>query len=159
MESRQHGYPGQTLGVPNQAPVSQALSELDGADSDIIELTVPALTGYLAVVRTATAGLAARLSFTLDEIEDLRIAVDEACVMLLSLPGPALPDEPTLTCRFQVSQEALAVTISAAVAERAALPAEQSFAWQVLTAHAANVTGHATGGLATINLHKRRRRR
>src|SRR5258707_9016921 len=40
---------------------------------DIIELTVPALTTYLGVVRTATAGLAARLSFTFDAIEDLRI--------------------------------------------------------------------------------------
>ena len=37
------------------------------------------------VLRTATAGLAARLQFTLDEIEDLRIAVDEACAILLSV--------------------------------------------------------------------------
>ena len=128
-------------------------------DGDVIELTVPALTGYLAVVRTATAGLAARLSFTLDEIEDLRIAVDEACVMLLSLPGPVETDEATLTCRFQVSPEALAVTVSAQVADKAALPVEQSFAWQVLTAHAADVTGRADAGLAAINLRKRRRRR
>ncbi|MGW4973630.1 hypothetical protein ACWEP3_27550, partial [Streptomyces albidoflavus] len=34
-------------------------------------------------VALATAGLAARLDFTLDEIEDLRIAVDEACAILL----------------------------------------------------------------------------
>ena len=35
------------------------------------------------MLRTATAGLAARLDFTLDDIEDLRIAVDEACAMVL----------------------------------------------------------------------------
>ena len=128
-------------------------------DDDVIELTVPALTGYLPVVQTATAGLAARLSFTLDEIEDLRIAVDEACVMLLSLPGPLEPDEATLTCQFRVSAEALAVTVSAQVADKAQLPVEQSFAWQVLTAHAADVTGRADAGLAAINLRKRRRRR
>ena len=40
---------------------------------------MPANGTYLAVLRTATAGLAARLQMTLDEIEDLRIAVDEAC--------------------------------------------------------------------------------
>lgn len=129
----------------------------DGAEGDVVEVTVPALTGYLGVVRTATAGLAARLSFTLDEIEDLRIAVDEACVMLLSLPGP--PPPATLTCRFRVLPDALAVTVSARVGERAALPAEQSFAWQVLTAHAAEVTGRAQNGLASIDLVKRRRRR
>ena len=67
--------------VPGDRPNSD-----DG--TAVIELTVPALTAYLGVVRTATAGLAARLSFTLDEIEDLRIAVDQACVMLLALPGP-----------------------------------------------------------------------
>ncbi len=51
-------------------------------------LTVPADGSYLAVLRTATAGLAARLQFTLDEIEDLRIAVDEACAMLLACRPP-----------------------------------------------------------------------
>ena len=42
------------------------------------ELRLPADSAYLAVLRTATAGLAARINFTLDDIEDLRIAVDEA---------------------------------------------------------------------------------
>ena len=50
---------------------------------DVVELRLPADAAYLSVLRTATAGLAARLDFTLDEIEDLRIAVDEACAMLL----------------------------------------------------------------------------
>jgi len=125
---------------------------------DIIELTVPALTTYLSVVRTATAGLAARLSFTFDEIEDLRIAVDEACVMLLSLPGPTPADTATLTCRFRVLDDVLAVSVSARVDEKAVLPADQSFAWQVLTAHAAEVSGTADGGLASVELLKRRRR-
>ena len=125
----------------------------------VVELTVPALTAYLGVVRTATAGLAARLSFTLDEIEDLRIAVDQACVMLLALPRPTPPDSATLTCRFRVFDDGLAVTVSARVDDRAQMQAEQSFAWQVLTAHAAEVTGHASAGTATVELLKRRRRR
>ena len=44
---------------------------------------MPADTAYVAVLRTTTAGLAARLDFTLDDIEDLRIAVGEACAMVL----------------------------------------------------------------------------
>ena len=51
--------------------------------SDVIDLRVPADPAYLAVIRTATAGVAMRLDLTLDEIEDLRIAVDEACALLL----------------------------------------------------------------------------
>jgi serine/threonine-protein kinase RsbW len=127
----------------------------DVEKGDIIELIVPALSTYLSVVRTATAGLAARLSFTFDEIEDLRIAVDEACAMLLSLPGPG--DPTTLTCRFRVLPEALAVTVSAPVDEKAVMPMEQSFAWQVLTAHAAEVNGSADRGIASVELLKRRR--
>jgi serine/threonine-protein kinase RsbW len=129
------------------------------ADGAVVELTVPAQTSYLGVVRTATAGLAARLSFTLDEIEDLRIAVDEACVMLLSLPRPAQTDEATLTCRFRVLADALAVTVSGRVGPRAVMPADQSFAWQVLTAHAADVRGRVDHGVAVVELLKSRRRR
>jgi serine/threonine-protein kinase RsbW len=125
---------------------------------DVVELTVPAEPAFLAVVRTATAGLAARLRFSLDEIEDLRIAVDEACAMLLELPGaPAEP--PTLTCRFRVLTDGLAVTVSAATSAAATLPAEQSFAWHVLTAHAAEVSGRAKDGQAVIDLVKRHPRR
>ena len=67
-------------------------------ERDVVELTLPAESAYLSVLRTATAGLAARLDFTLDEIEDLRIAVDEACAMLLP---EATPGEP-LVCRFSL---------------------------------------------------------
>ena len=128
------------------------LATLDG---DVVELTVPAESAYLAVVRTATAGLAARLSYSLDEIEDLRIAVDEACVMLLSLPGPRAT-ESALTCRFAVLPDGLEVTVSAPVSDRAMLPPEHSFAWQVLTAHITSVSGKAGGGNASIVLTKRR---
>src|SRR5258705_10020039 len=117
---------------------------------DVVELTVPALTGYLGVVRTATAGLAARLAFTLDEIEDLRIAVDEACVMLLSLARPQPPDASTLTCQFRVFDDVLAVTVSARVAPRAVLPADQHFAWQVLTAHATEGAGRSGSGTPAV---------
>ena len=64
----------------------------DRETKDHVQVCMPAEGAYLSVLRTATAGLAARLDFTLDEIEDLRIAVDEACAMLLSqaIPGTNL---------------------------------------------------------------------
>ncbi|HEY9379199.1 MAG TPA: anti-sigma regulatory factor, partial [Jiangellaceae bacterium] len=42
--------------------------------TDHVELRVPATGAYVSVLRTAAAGLAARLDFTVDDIEDLRIA-------------------------------------------------------------------------------------
>ena len=77
-------------------------------DDDVVHLTVPADGGYLGVLRTATAGLAARLQFALDEIEDLRIAVDEACAMLLAIATR----DAELECRFAVTEDALTVEVT-----------------------------------------------
>jgi serine/threonine-protein kinase RsbW len=119
---------------------------------DIVELTVPADGAYLSVLRTATAGLAARLHFTLDEIEDLRIAVDEACALLL--PANDIPRDTELTCRFDVGPDNLAVAISAPTAGR--LPDTQTFAWRVLAALVADVSAERSEGVATIRMTKRR---
>ncbi len=125
---------------------------------DLVLLDVPADGEYLAVLRTATAGLAARLQFTLDDIEDLRIAVDEACAMLLDIAAPFAD----LSCRFEIAGECLVIEVSAPTVADARLPGDQSFAWQVLTALAGEVatrTEPATDGgpsRATIRMAKRR---
>ncbi len=87
------------------------MSQIAGepATQDFVEVRLPAAGAYLSVLRTATAGLAARLDFTLDEIEDLRIAVDEACAILLqqAVPGSVL------SCVFRLVDDSLEVTVSA----------------------------------------------
>ena len=93
------------------------------------ELSLPADSAYLAVLRTATAGLAARINFTLDDIEDLRIAVDEACAILL----PQARAETDLECRFWLGQATMTVAVSVP-SDHPKPPAEQGFAWRVLTA-------------------------
>lgn len=122
------------------------------ADEDVVLLTVPADVNYLGVLRTATAGLAARLHFTLDEIEDLRIAVDEACAMLLAI---ALPDV-ELDCRFLVDDDTLTVEVTVPTAPDAQLPTESSFAWRVLTALTTEVSATLTDERATIRLFSQR---
>jgi serine/threonine-protein kinase RsbW len=121
-------------------------------DDDVVLLTVPADGGYLSVLRTATAGLAARLHFALDEIEDLRIAVDEACAMLLAIAT----HDAELDCRFAVTDDALTVEVAVTTVRGARLPAESSFAWKVLTALTTAASADATGGRATIRLLTRR---
>jgi len=119
---------------------------------DLVVLVVPADGSYLAVLRTATAGLAARLQFTLDEIEDLRIAVDEACAILLSISS----DKSEVTSQFEVTDSALSIDVSVPVSGPAALPGDNSFSWQVLTALAGEVTAKTAGDRALIRLTKRR---
>lgn len=93
------------------------------------ELRLPADSAYLAVLRTATAGLAARIDFTLDDIEELRIAVDEACAILLPQALPASE----LECMFWLGKASMTVSVAASC-ERPRPPATEGFAWRVLSA-------------------------
>jgi serine/threonine-protein kinase RsbW len=101
---------------------------------DQVTVRMPADGAYLSVLRTATAGLAARLDFTLDDIEDLRIAVDEACAMLL---GQAIPGS-SLDCTFSLSPDMLTISVSVACLSPRP-PTGDTFAWTVLTALAGSV--------------------
>jgi serine/threonine-protein kinase RsbW len=119
---------------------------------DQVIVRMPAEGAYLSVLRTATAGLAARLDFTLDEIEDLRIAVDEACAMLL---GQAVPGS-SLECSFTLGQDNMAIAVSVPCLAPQQ-PASDTFAWTVLTALAGSVDAYVgPGDLLTIVLRKTR---
>ena len=120
---------------------------------DLVEMRVPATSAYLAVLRTAAAGLAARLDFTLDEIEDLRIAVDEACALLLPSAVPGAD----IRCAFVVGSDTLSVTVSAPTIGGKP-PRRDTFAWTVLTALAGEVESSVDAdGLLTVGLRKQRR--
>ena len=140
--------------------MTQLIPESPASDGDdVVLLAVPANGAYLGVLRTATAGLAARLQFTLDEIEDLRIAVDEACAMLLAVAAdtPQLGDTIELSCRFTVTEAALTVETTVPVnATSDKLPGAESFAWQVLSALTDEVSATADSRQASIRLTKHR---
>jgi len=120
-------------------------------DGDVVELRLPADGAYLSVLRTATAGLAARLDFTLDEIEDLRIAVDEACALLLPDAEPGA----SMTCLFALDEHALAVTVTVP-SRTGRVPRRNTFAWTVLTALAGDVdTATGDDGTVSVTLRKR----
>ncbi|HEX5494889.1 MAG TPA: anti-sigma regulatory factor [Mycobacteriales bacterium] len=124
----------------------------DVSYDDTVELRIPASGAYLSILRTATAGLAARLDFTLDEIDDLRIAVDEASALLL---GDVAPGS-NLTCLYTLLPDVLVIRVSAAT-EGGRLPRQHTFAWTVLTALAGEVeTETGSGGTVAIVLRKRR---
>ncbi len=54
-----------------------------GDDLDRVRLRVPADPGYARLVRVATAAMALRLDLPREAVADLRLAVDEALVLLL----------------------------------------------------------------------------
>jgi len=143
-----------TTAVPgprNNADPAAAQTERE-MTRDHVTVTMPAEGAYLSVLRTATAGLAARLDFTLDEIEDLRIAVDEACAMLLAqaIPGTSLE------CGFDLDSDQVTITVSV-VAAQPRVPAKDTFAWTVLSALAGTVDSQlGPDDQVSIVLRKRR---
>lgn len=119
---------------------------------DFVEVRLPADSSYLSVLRTATAGLASRLDFTLDEIEDLRIAVDEACALLLTQAVAGTE----LVCRFDLEHDALCVSVAAATRD-GSIPSRDSFGWLVLSSLAGQVEASVNGDREVrISLRKER---
>ena len=116
-----------------------------------VELRIPADSAFLSVLRTATAGLAARLDFTLDDIEDLRIAVDEACAMVL----PQAVSGTDLNCAFYLGGDTLRVAV-AAECDSPRPPSQDGFAWTVLTALTSEVDASVDGSSVTLRLTRER---
>lgn len=93
-----------------------------------VEIRFPADRVFASVLRTTAAAIAARLDFTMDDIEDLRICVGEAGALAIPLAAPGSD----VTVRFTLGSGVLRVEL---VVERASpdeAPDRDSFAWQVL---------------------------
>jgi serine/threonine-protein kinase RsbW len=118
----------------------------DGPRADV-ELRLPADSAYVSVLRTTSAGLAARLDFTLDDIEDLRMAVGEASALVL----PQATAGADLTCEFFMRPGELTIRVGVP-AQAPTEPDEDSFAWQVLTTLASKASASATDHHYTITL-------
>jgi serine/threonine-protein kinase RsbW len=86
------------------------------ADSDQVDLVVPATTRHLRLARLTASGMAADLGFTVDQIEDLRLAVDEACAVLVEHAAP----ESRLTLVYRAEAGALVIDGRCARADGAA---------------------------------------
>jgi serine/threonine-protein kinase RsbW len=78
------------------------MSDIDG---DEVRLSMPASPHLLRVARLTAAGLAGRLGFSFDEIEDVKIAVDELCFAVVGSKGrPG-----TLTLRYLLNADSLTI--------------------------------------------------
>jgi serine/threonine-protein kinase RsbW len=143
-----------TEGVPAVGTDGNTWPARNRAGGDFVSVRVPAAAAYLSVLRTTTASLAARLDFTLDEIEDLRIAVDEAsCLLLVGAVEGA-----ELTSVFAMSADSIQISVST-MTDHGHTPSRDSFAWTVLSALAGEVDAWTEAdGKQTISLIKHRSR-
>jgi len=78
-------------------------------ESDRVEVSVPLRTEYFATLRTIAASLGADAGFSIDEIDDLRLAISEVVSSLVD--GDAGPDQ-RVEASFALDGSGLSVTIT-----------------------------------------------
>ena len=108
--------------VDSRAPLAQ-----DGRRAERLELRVPTTATQLPAVRAMAGDLAIRMDYDLDAVEDLRLAVDEACATLSQI---ALGDEP-LTVIFETTRAGLHIEAWVPTAEGTEVPRD-GFGWAIL---------------------------
>jgi len=119
------------MSIPSSPSTAPSLSEAAG---NAVSVTVPADVSYVSTLRLTTASLAARCGLTVDDIEDLRLAVDEACSLLL----PHAKAGSNLDLHFVLTQGEIIVDATVHTADDAE-PDRTGFAWTVLGALANRV--------------------
>jgi hypothetical protein len=72
---------------------------------DEVRLLVPATPEFLRLARVTATGLASRLGFSYDDVEDLRLAIDELCFALIGSRGR----DGTVTLRYSMPGGALEI--------------------------------------------------
>ncbi|MBC7304777.1 MAG: anti-sigma factor [Nocardia sp.] len=92
-----------------------------------VEIRVAAQLTQLPIVRGLAETLVLLSDFTLDEVADVRLAVDEVCSTIIAIAGP----DTLLTCEFLVGDAELQVRVDG-VAATQGMPDQRSFGWHVL---------------------------
>jgi serine/threonine-protein kinase RsbW len=131
-----------------------------GADawpSSASTVRVPAHPDFVSSIRSMTRAMAVLADLTLDDVEELQMAVDEAAILLLPLVGeaPYVGGEPFLVADFEVQDGCLGVVLSApcadgSVVDRTGLP------WVMLSAIDPDVTVRTGEDTVAIAITRRR---
>ncbi|WP_078551284.1 anti-sigma B factor RsbW [Bacillus alkalicellulosilyticus] len=77
--------------------------------ADLIEMKVPAKPEYVGVIRLTVSGIANRIGYSYDEIEDIKIAVAEACTNVVD---HAYEEEGLIRVSFHVYEDRLEVVVA-----------------------------------------------
>jgi serine/threonine-protein kinase RsbW len=111
-----------------------------GRRAERLELRVPTTATQLPAVRAMAADLAMRMDYDLDAVEDLRLAVDEACATLvLVAEGDA-----RLTVVFETTRSGLHIDAWVPTAQGTDVPRD-GFGWAVLETLVDSVEGRPSG--------------
>jgi len=119
-----------------------------------VVVTVPSQAAYVHVLRSVAASVAARLDVSVDDIDDLRMAIDEASSQLLMLG----PNAGKLTLRLRAVDRGVEAVVSVDGPAPAGWPPpafHDSLAWNVLSGLSDEVAFERPDGAPAIRVVKR----
>lgn len=116
-----------------------------------ITISFPARAEFVRVARLAATGVVSIADWTVEDVEDFRLAVSEACAHLLS--PPSSPRE--LTVEVTLRGRDAAVVVSSDLDEPADGHVPETLAREVVTAIADDVSFGAVAGRAAVRFTKR----
>ncbi len=94
------------------------------AQAETVHLIIPCRPEYVGVARLAVLGIASRMPFSYDEVEDVRLAVGEACTHAVERAGSGAA---TIRIISTVAAHALRIEITDDIAEaNIAAPSEEA---------------------------------
>lgn len=128
------------------ACADRRLPAADGRPRLLAALAVPADADYLALARVTAMHVGALLGLTVGRIADFRLAVDEACSLLLR--ASAMPG--ALELSFEQCIEELRVTVRGPAPSRR--PEPDDVGWLMMRALVGDARMETAGGTATLTL-------
>jgi len=77
--------------------------------ADVIELVLPFKAEYVSIARLTASGIANRVGFDIETIEDIKVAIAEVCNKLVKVGGES---GISYNIRFEVSENELTVVFN-----------------------------------------------
>ena len=115
--------------------------------SDTVTLTIPSDTAYVALARSVAATMSAQADLPIDQLEDVRLAVDEALSQVIADAPPGSD----ITCTYTVDGADLSIIV-AGTSVSGEVPSTGTFSWIVMRALVDHVSADVADGALSLHL-------
>ena len=114
-----------------------------------VTIQIPSSADHVSLLRALIGMYAARQNFTLEEVDDMRMAVEEAAVQLFRRSSGG-----AITMALHTDGPTLSAELSSAADSAEPIMDENSFSWTILSALSDDVSVQSLDGTALIRLTK-----
>ncbi len=80
------------------------------SNSEQIKLTLPVNAAYVSAARLTASSVANRLNFDIEEIEDIKVAVSEACTYIIK--NPCFSSNDNFKIEFNMAKDSIKINLS-----------------------------------------------